>query len=269
MASILLERPKINRPKRRDLKPKRVYASAVTVCIAAACQEQGQPRIVLCSDSRLDWAEFGSTNSTVKLDVLGYGWCSQLAGEWSGVFYFNSLLRHNMQDRESAPTKLSEVEDLIQDAIQEFCSSALHDEEQVYDVLISGFLQETPIVMDVRVQKPDPKFTLAEPFYAIGSGGNIASIILRLREYHSSMNLSYATYLVYESKRSAEHDGTVGRFTALAVQAPGSELKGRAYLKIMNELGKAHLEAVYAGLWSVPFATIPDFTPDFFDDPKR
>jgi len=43
-------------------KPERKlrFGAAVTVCIAAACQDQGEPRIVLCSDTRLDYADLYS-----------------------------------------------------------------------------------------------------------------------------------------------------------------------------------------------------------------
>jgi hypothetical protein len=84
------------------------------------------------------------------------------------------------------------------------------------------------------------------------------------------MPLPYVAYLVYEAKRCSEKTGLVGKFTTLITHAPNvNNIKDKAYLKIMNELGKAHLEAVYAGLWNVPFAKLPELTPDFFHDLKR
>jgi hypothetical protein len=267
MTTEVLVRPHIDPFKQRDTKAKKVYARAVTVCIAAACQDQEEPRIILCSDTRLDFAEFGSTNTTVKVDVLGYSWCAQLAGGWSGAMYFRSLLKRIMQARQSAPKQLEDIESVVQEAFEEFLESCFCEDDGAYEVLLSGFLDEGPVLVGVSVQQKKLGLTLGDSFLSIGSGSTIASTLLRLRECNPSMKLSYATYLVYESKRAAEHDGSVGRFTALAIQAPGAGIRDRAYLKVMNEVGKAHLEAAYSGLWKVPFAEIPELTPAFFLDP--
>jgi len=48
------------------------YARAMTVCIAAICRDgDDKPLIVLCSDSRIDYGDQGSTNTAVKLDIFG------------------------------------------------------------------------------------------------------------------------------------------------------------------------------------------------------
>jgi len=267
VATILLERPKIDRPKRRDLTPKLRYPCAMTVCIAASCKEQGKPRIVLCSDTRLDYGDLGSTNMAVKCDVLGHGWVVQMAGDWSSVRSLCSILK----DRVQALTRLdsSEAARESQKAISQFLKSPLFDLDKDSQLLLSGFDGDIPCILEVSIMQGKSKVELKDSFGTIGWGGGVATTLLTLREHNAGMPLSYVAYLTYEAKRCAEKTGFVGRFTTLMTHAPNvKDIKDRAYLRIMNNLGEAHLEAVYAALWKVPFATIPDLTPDFFDDLK-
>jgi len=254
--------------KRRDFKPKLRYSCAVTVCITSICQENGEPRLILCSDTRLTYTDIGSTNMTAKMEVLGYGWCVQLAGEWSGVSYLASLLKARIQASPDSPATIEFIERESRASINAFLGSSLCHADECYQILLSGFIQDSAIIMDISIVEGIPKVYLRDSFGAIGTGGTIASILLRLREYHPSLPLPYATYLVYEAKRSSEKEPTVGPYTALLLQAPGSDLKDQAYLKMMSETGKAHLEAVYSGLWRIPFGKIPEFRDDFFDKPK-
>src|SRR5580698_6726927 len=47
----------------RPLKHGLGYPKAVTVCIAVVNRESDEPKIVLCSDTRLDYDYLGSTNT--------------------------------------------------------------------------------------------------------------------------------------------------------------------------------------------------------------
>jgi hypothetical protein len=239
----------------------------MTVCISSICQEKKEQRLILCSDTRLVYTDIGSTNTTVKIDILGYGFCVQLAGEWSGISYFSSLLKTKIQKSPHSLTDIKGVESEVRSTISKFLGSSLYHGDEVYQMLLSGFIKGSAIIFDISIIEGVAKLYLRDSFGAIGSGSTIASILLRLREYHSSMPLPYATYLVYEAKRASEKEPTVGSYTTLAVQAPGPDMKDRAYLRIMGETGKAHLEAVYSGLWRIPFAEIPEFRDDFFIDP--
>ena len=261
----MLERSGIVKSFFSPLKEKFKYYGAVTLCIAATCQEQGHPRIVLCSDTRLDYADLGSTNTTCKLDVLGHGWCVQLAGEWGGVSYFCSLIREGVQDSPGPFASIRDIESQAKRATATFLKSSLCKTDQVYQLLLSGFLDKRPVLFTVSIFERNPKVELSDSFAVIGYGYTIASTVLKLREYHSGMPLSYASYLVYEAKRCSEKTGSVGHITALAIQAPGDvDVRDKAYVKIMNELGKANLESLYRGIWKVPFVEIPDLPAEFF-----
>jgi len=239
------------------------YPTAMTVCIAAICQDKGEPRIVLCSDSRLDYADLGSTNMTCKLDVLGHGWCVQLAGEWSGITGLCSTLKERVQNLSLVSTR--EIENVAKDAINEFLKSPRYQPKQPYQTILSGFVAEVPVVLEASVYEGKPRITLGDSFTTIGYGSTIASTLLTLRECNPMMALPYVTYLAYEAKRCSEKTGFVGRFTALAIQAPYvPATKDRAMVAIVNDVGKANLESMYAGFWKVPFVEIPDFPDDFF-----
>src|ERR1039457_6367102 len=75
------------------LRPKPFYTQrSMTVCIAGACQHHGEPRIVLCCDSRLDFGEVGSTNNACKVRILGCGWVGLIAGDWTRTQYFSGIV---------------------------------------------------------------------------------------------------------------------------------------------------------------------------------
>jgi hypothetical protein len=240
----------------------------MTVCIAAACTHLGKPRIVLCSDTRLDYGDFGSTNRAVKCDVLGHGWVVQMAGNWSSVRAFCSILKDRIQHLKNPI--FSNVVRESKGAINQFLKSPLFDPQENNQLLLSGFEDGSARIIEVSILRGKPKIDSKDSCGVIGSGANIAFTLLSLREHHINMPLSYVAYLVYEAKRCSEKTGYVGQFTTLMVQKPNvNDIKDKAYLRIMNSFGREHLETVYAGLRSIPFAKIPDLDPDFFIDLKE
>jgi hypothetical protein len=235
----------------------------MTVCIAVACQDQGQPRIVLCSDTRLDYADLGSTNTACKSDVLGYGWMVQLAGDWSGARGFCSVLKERVQNLPLVTT--GDIENEARSAINEFMKSPLYQSRNEYQTILSGFVAGLPVILEASIHKGKPMISLGDSFMAIGYGATIASVLLTLRECTPHMPLPYAAYLAYEAKRCSEKTGFVGPFTALVVQAPYvPATKDKANVEIMNDLGKANLENIYSGVWKVPFVETPPLPPKFF-----
>jgi hypothetical protein len=129
---------------------------------------------------------------------------------------------------------------------------------------IARFENGVSLIYAVSISDGNTRIELKDDLGVIGWGYTIASALLTLRECHRKLRLPYTAYLAYEAKRASEKTGFVGQFTALLIQAPGADIKDRAYLKIMSETGKAHLEAVYSGLWKIPFVTIPELTANFF-----
>lgn len=263
MATLLLGEHRYEPLKRRDLKPKLRYSFGVTVCIAATCKERGEPRIIICSDTRLDYGDLGSTNMAVKLDVLGHGWIVQMVGDWSLVRSLRSILKDRIQNL--GRVNFSDVVRESQNSVNQFLKSPLYDSDKECQLLLSGFDGSDPHILEVSIFHGKPKIESKDSFGAIGWGGNVAVTLLSLREHQSDMPLAYVAYLVYEAKRGSEKTGLVGPVTIISVQYPNiSDIKDRAYMKIMGEAGLAQLEAYYRGLWRVPLITMPDLTPELF-----
>lgn len=253
--------------KRQPLKQRVRYHGRVTVCIAVSCQEKGAPRIVLCSDTRLDYEYLGSTNTTCKLDVLGYGWCAQMAGEWSGVQELCAIFKRRIQKLPSSPS-LSNMTTAAQASFAALLKSPSYESGQDFQLLVSGFEGKTPVILDVSVYQDKLTIKSKAGFGAIGSGSAVASTLLQLRECHPTLPLSYGAYLAYEAKRGSEKVGDVGKLTALAIQAPPSyDDKEKAWLKIVSAEGKANFESLYRTLWKIPVVNnVPDFTDGSFID---
>lgn len=240
----------------------------MTVCIAAACQEGKAPRIALCSDTRLDYSDLGSTNLACKLDVLGHGWCVQLAGDWSSAIGLNSILKERIQALPSV--RMADLFTESESTVKRFMKSPLYDSKKEVQLLVSGFDNDMPHILEISIIQGTKKVELKHSFGVVGWGATIAATLLTLREHNEFMPLSYVAYLVYEAKRGSEKTGFVGRFTTLVVQSPNiSDFKDKAYVQIMGEAGLAQLEAYYRGLWKIPFATLPDLTPEMFLNTKE
>lgn len=242
------------------------YPRAMTVCIAAVNQEAGGSHIILCSDSRIDYGALGSTNTAVKVDVLGHGWCIQVAGAWSGVNYLCSLLKERIQQRNHPFDSPAQVYETAQQALHDFVLSPTYDRREVYNALLSGFFSRTPSIIEASIYKGKQRIDAHDPFCAVGFGELIATDILTLREYHARMPLNYATYLIYEAKRASEKTGRVGKFTVLLQQAPDvQDHKNKATLRKVSSVGIANLDSIYRGVWKVPFVDMPDFPDEFFE----
>jgi 20S proteasome alpha/beta subunit len=263
----------VNRRKHQPFKHKVRYARSVTVCIAAICQENGEPRVVICSDTRLDYGDLGSTNTSCKIQLAGWGWCSQLAGGWSGANQLSSLITSRIKSLPSEPTRLDQVAEEVQKSAKRFLRSPFFDSDETYQILLSGFIQGEPQLLCLSIYGGKMDVSSRDTFGAIGSGHEIANSILSLREYERSSPLQYSVYMVYEAKRCSEKSGFVGKFTALLAQAPGSpEVNDRASVNIMGELGMENLEALYQHFWKVPFdrlISLPSLPSEFFIDPTK
>ena len=185
--TLLLETVKPSPLERKDFKQESRYARSVTVCIAATCQEGKAPRIVLCSDTRLDYSDLGSTNLACKLDVLGHGWCVQLAGDWSSAIGLNSILKERI--RELASVKIADLFTESESAVRQFIKSPLYDSKKEVQLLLSGFDNDIPQILEVSIIRGIKKVELKHSFGVVGWGTTIAATLLTLREHNESMPL--------------------------------------------------------------------------------
>jgi 20S proteasome alpha/beta subunit len=172
-------------PGRRPLplRTKVSYAKAMTVCIAAACGGE-KPCIILCSDTRLDYGELGSTNTTAKLAVLGHSWCVQMAGDWSNVGQWKDYLKREIQTSEAA--NLESVAECIKDSAEYFRRSIFCEPGKSYHLLLSGFPNGKRTILSANLYplKKGHSLTVmpSDSFACIGSGYTVASAMLSARE---------------------------------------------------------------------------------------
>lgn len=244
----------------------------MTLCIAAACHDADKnPCMVLCSDTRVDYGELGSTNAAAKLDVLGHGWCVQMAGDWANVGHWRDYLRRQIQTPNDA--SIEQVGEYLRESADSFKKSVFCDPGRQYQLLLSGFPENTPVMLSAFLEPKDNdhvlSVTISDHFSCIGSGAAVASAFLTARECWSRLSLEYVAYLAYEAKRNSEKTGTVGSTTVLFVQTAGAhDSIDAACFGPLSKHGKEQLESLYRQVWRVPFVTLPAFTAEYFTDSK-
>jgi hypothetical protein len=126
----------------------------------------------------------------------------------------------------------------IQRAIDTFSKSPLCTADCCH-LLVCGFISEQePVICVVNSDNTGRVFLtgLASHHAAIGTGGNIATVLLNCRDYYKQLPVEKAIYLVYEAKRLSERADGVGAGTTLITMAPGAMCgfvgdEGQAYLK--------------------------------------
>lgn len=218
MATDLL--PSFSRPIYRPLPPsKKVrYAKAMTVCIAGACREHNEPRIVMCADSRLSYGDLTSTDTFPKFDVIGRGWTVLMANRPDSAKELIERIKEWFRTTVRLDTTHA-VLSAVKAAVNEFRHSPLYS-KYCCELIVSGFVSSVPVLITVQAdEKGHLSVAQQTSFAAIGSGASIASVILSCREYQYPISIQNATYLVYEAKRWSEKASGVGPLTMLVWQS--------------------------------------------------
>jgi hypothetical protein len=235
----------------------------MTTCIAAACREAGEPRVVLCSDTRLSQGEWGSRELTVKFDIVGRGWVVQWANRPDSA---RELIERIKESFRSAPPPktVHSVLGAIREAINEFKRSPLC-EPGCCEVILTGFVCGKPVIACVQ---GDDKGKLSvrgvDSFCAIGTGATIATVILNCRQYDDQEEIQNATYMVYEARRFSEKAEGVGPYTAMLIQAPGQEHSvDKAWVAFVSRDGIGMLETIFHSVGLMPKLTIEPFPAGF------
>jgi len=167
--------PEINipHPPRQPLHPLPLkhlrYPSKMTVCIAAICQKDAIPMIILCSDTRQSRGDYGSTDRTQKIHLIKNGWTVQAAHREDSAGELIERVREWF-DRAGDFTQVHSVISSINAAVREFDQSPLC-EKYCCQLLITGFVKEKPVIA-VVTSNDKGKLTvqLEKNFFAIGSG---------------------------------------------------------------------------------------------------
>jgi hypothetical protein len=172
----------------------------MTICIALVCQGTTGPRILTCMDSRLDETYY-STDRANKFDCIGDSWFALLSGAWAMA---NELSRFiSERTKQSPPTTRGEFFSVVRQATVDFDSSVFYDATVQVELIIGGFIGEDPMLMYTGYNLGTPSTTLSGDTAVTGSGANIASSILKIRQYGSHIREKEAVYLAYEAKNIA------------------------------------------------------------------
>jgi hypothetical protein len=192
----------------------------VTVCIAAACQENGEPRIVVCADTRLDSSYVGSTDGNLKIGKLAYGWLGLLSGaDFMGARDIHDRIKTSLLAK-GPPADREKLYDLLKRAGKSYLKSSLNSKLQI-DLIIAGFIGGKQCIATLSVSdSADPTVFLAPAYKAVGSGGSIAEMFLNIRDCNPEDPLARVRYVVYEAKKYSEKASGVGPETKLTVIAP-------------------------------------------------
>lgn len=234
--------------------------SPVTLCIAASCQEEGKPRIVLCTD----WKSGSSLGSSQTADKLRWikkrpNWLALTSGT---VNCIESLIRHFRSSLENIDDIREENAERIFESIarshlfkrksdcveielgvtyeyfrthrEEFTPQ---DQADIFakvrktnlsaSLLIVGWIPVArgypyPLICKIET---NGSTAICPDFGAVGEGRFVATPSLLRRELDSGVSLKRAVYQLYESKTMAEIVPSVGEDTSIDIFYPDGALK--------------------------------------------
>jgi hypothetical protein len=219
----------------------------MTVCIAAACDFAAtEPKVILCSDTQLS-GSLGSTQALHKQFVLAPGWFAAFSGAPDAArdlfirmrrkFLFMkvedentvlSLVREAMNERkkmlsdEYVNSKFAmSYDDFLKSGKAQLAESrhlaaaqAIETMPIGADFLVVGFVLGYPLIIETNQQC---RAAIRDAFAAIGDGGYLAHASLLHRE-HSEIHLfNKAVYHVYEAKKWAQRNRSVGDATHMII----------------------------------------------------
>ena len=156
---------------------------------------------------------------------------------------------------------------IVQRALAEFKSESPLYERHCCQLLLSGFISTTPVIIlidgdakgNLRISRP-PNFA------AIGTGANIVTVLLMCREQNDHDRLEDTIYKVYEAKRFSEKAEGVGLFTAVWCHVPGeAESTEAACLGHVSLSGVAALEAAFNASGLKQKLHLAPFPPEFIE----
>jgi ATP-dependent protease HslVU (ClpYQ) peptidase subunit len=216
----------------------------MTLCIAALCRDEGDNYVVLSSDKRVETSTAGD-ESEIKVRYLTLRWTSLVAGtlhvarELADRYaqHLASVQDILTQDNahEELYVPLAEMrESLREQLLQKNLSVSLSDyrkhgrewfsedvqRQMDYDLAQVEFDAQLLLVGLVgsdlhvyRVHAQNHLIERCERFAAIGSGANVAEMVLYQRQHSPFWTLPRTLYAVYEAQRIGQIAPGVGRET--------------------------------------------------------
>jgi hypothetical protein len=218
----------------------------MTLCIAAACQHQGEPRIVLCCDW-LAGDEYGSAETCDKLGAIAPGWPVLIAStvhkadeiiDWYAAKAIglkitpDTVLDEVRRIARELKQKLRDERSLLQYGftVPELIANKSFSRKEIEEIgefvtfgaeiLISTIYDNQAFIFEVR---PDGE-VIRQPDYGIIGTTAQASAFMQWRCVTSGDELGSVLYEVLEAKRFGEMDGNIGRDTSMYVLEPDGGL---------------------------------------------
>lgn len=239
----------------------------MTLCIAAHCQYDGDPHIVLCCDW-LSSDDNGSSETCDKLGAIKQGWpvliadvvhkADELIGWFESQLSTAVVTRDNalatvrrishdyiahLRDERSMLHYGASVPQLIKDKafsrqeIKEI-SDGLSSRAQL---IIATIIDGRPFIFEIE----NDGEVIEQSEYSIIGTTPQASAFMQWRCVTSGDDLAQVLYEVYESKRFAEMDSSIGQSTSLYVLKPSGEVfrVKESHLKAMDTLRRKYDQA--------------------------
>ena len=198
--------------------------SAMTLCIAAACQHAGESRVVCCFDAKVG-SDYEASESAYKFKTLS----DQAVGMFSGpLLPAEDLISDYAQHLTGRTlTRATYREELWEPMKTHLANASKHE----------GFVDgagDSPQVLVVigidnqfRLVSIDERGISEAPYFAaIGTGADSAISSLRWRKPDNNTSMHSVLYYAYEAKRFGEVSPHVGGFTYIKIIGlrPGSYL---------------------------------------------
>jgi hypothetical protein len=170
-----------------------------------------------------------------KVENICSGWVAQVAGRHDSCREVIEFLRQQF----GAGNFVSNTAfvSAVNAALEEFHDSPLY-EKYCCELLLSGFINNKAVIGIVRDYGEGLVPYIDLSFAVIGSGANIATVILNCRDYHSLESFEHALYLVYEAKRLSEKADGVGPGTVLMWM-------GQGHIGAVSDAGLQYLEDLF------------------------
>jgi|SRR5271165_611519 len=249
----------------RVIPPLPERRSPVTICIAAICNDNDEHAIILCADGK-EGSFLGSRENAFKIKHIQKNWLCLVAGQDNDINALVPLFRKEMRSLQTKEEtnvlpaiqaalrarKTQKIEsyttlawgmsyadfrlsrNAFPESDYEKCIRHIKSIGVEADCIICGFLDDGfPVIIHAH---GDLGANLKEGYCVSGTGSFLAQSSLTYREYSELMELGTAAYCVYESKKHAEREPSVGNKTTLMVMRPD----GKLYL--LSEYGESQFE---------------------------